>query len=108
MSKVKTINEKDFGSEVGQSETPVLVDFYADWCGPCKAVAPVVEDLATAYDERLAVRKVNVDDNPALATRFGVRTIPTLLLFKDGAPVETIIGAVPRSRLDDAVKRHLN
>ena len=84
----------------------MLVDFYADWCGPCKFVGPIVEDIAGQYADQIDVRKIDVDENPELAGRYGVRSIPTLVLFKDGEPQDTVIGAVPKSQLTEVIDRH--
>ncbi len=107
-SSVKNTNQGNFDNDVVNAPRPVLVDFYADWCGPCKAIAPVVEDLASEYDGRVEFKKVDVDDNPELAKQLGIRSIPTLVLFKDGHPVDTVIGNVSRSQLSDAINQHLS
>jgi thioredoxin 1 len=101
------VSDADFDTQVVQSKVPVLVDFWAPWCGPCRAIGPAVEALAKDHQGKLVVAKVNVDDSPKVATRFGVRSIPTLLLFKDGQVVNQIIGAVPRKELDKAVAKVL-
>lgn len=103
---VKKTNQENFDQDVLSASQPVLVDFYADWCGPCKAIAPVVEDLATAYDGKVEFRKVDVDSNHELSTQFGIRGIPTLVLFKDGNPVETVVGNVSRQALVDVIDQH--
>ena len=103
---IRTIGQEVFRDEVIESPKPVLVDFYADWCGPCRVVGPIVERLADEYGERLEVRKVDVDESPTLARQYGVRSIPTLVLFKDGRPAETVVGAVPRSKLAEVVDRY--
>jgi thioredoxin 1 len=103
--QVKSLNQDSF-DEVTSSERPVLVDFYADWCGPCKAIAPIVEELASEYADQIDVRKVDVDSNPELAGQFGIRGIPTLLLFKDGKPVETVVGSVAKSALARLINKH--
>jgi thioredoxin 1 len=97
------ITDSNFDQEVMKSSTPVLVDFWAPWCGPCKAIAPILEQLAGEYAGRLKVVKVNVDDNPQAPQRFGVRGIPNLLIVKDGAVKDQIIGAVPKAQLVKAV-----
>jgi thioredoxin 1 len=102
---VVNIGDGDFKKEVLESQTPVLVDFWATWCAPCRAIAPALEDLAGQYKGRVKVAKVNVDDNQDTPQQYGVRSIPTLLLFKGGRVVEQIVGAVPRAKLEDAIKK---
>ncbi len=94
--KPVTITDQNFTEEVTNSNLPVLIDFWAVWCGPCRAIAPIVEQLAGEYDGKLKVGKLDVDENPETAVKFGVRSIPTLLLFKNGQVVDTIIGAVQK------------
>ncbi len=105
-NQVQTTNRDTFEHDVISSDRPVLVDFYADWCGPCRVIGPIVEELATEYDGKIDVRKVNVDDNPELTGRFGIRGIPTLILFKDGEPAETVVGVVTKSALADVIDRY--
>ena len=106
MSKVKAVNSENFESEVINAEGPVLVDFYADWCGPCKVIAPVVEELANDYAGRAEVRKLDVDANQVLAGKYGVRGIPTLIVFRNGEIKETVVGAVSKSELATVLDRH--
>ena len=107
MSHPNQITDDQFESEVIKSSTPVLVDFWAEWCGPCKAIAPTLEEIAGDYDGRLKVVKVDVDENRQSATQYGIRSIPSLLLFKDGAEVDRIIGALPKQQLMEKIDSHL-
>lgn len=101
------LSDSTFEDQVIKSETPVLVDFWASWCGPCRMLAPVVEDIASSYAGRLKVGKVNVDENQEITMKYGIRSIPTLILFKDGKAVEQIIGAVPKSEIERILKKSL-
>ena len=94
-----TITDDNFQDEVLNSDLPVLIDFWAVWCGPCKMVAPIVEELATDYEGKAKVGKLDVDSNQQTSIKYGVRSIPTLLIFKGGEVVETIIGAVPKAKI---------
>jgi thioredoxin 1 len=105
MSAVQDINDGNFENEVINSEIPVLIDFWAPWCGPCRAIAPVVGELATEYAGKLKVVKMNVDDNPLTPSRYGVRSIPNLLLFKNGQVKDQIIGAVPKGHFVQAIDK---
>ena len=105
MSKVMEINDTDFDKEVLKSSVPVLVDFWAPWCGPCKTIAPVIEELANVYGPRLKVVKVNVDHNKEFAVRYNVRGIPNLIIFKDGESHEQIVGAVAKQELVNAIEK---
>jgi len=101
------VSDATFDQEVLQSSVPALVDFWAAWCGPCRMIAPVVKEIASDQAGVLKVAKLDVDTNPATATRFGVQSIPTLMVFKDGQPVERIVGYMPKERLMDRVRPHL-
>ena len=103
MADVLAVSDDTFEREVLQSSTPVLVDFWAPWCGPCRAIAPVVEELAREYDGKLKVVKMNVDDNPGTPNKYGVRGIPTLLLIEGGQVKEQLVGAQPKARLVSAI-----
>jgi thioredoxin 1 len=101
------VNDVDFEKEVLKSDQPALVDFWAPWCGPCKAIGPVVEELAESYKGRVKMAKMNVDDNPRTSATYGVRSIPTLLLFKGGKVFDTLIGLVSKERLEEFIKKSL-
>jgi len=105
---VVAVTDSSFEQEVIKSDIPVLVDFWAPWCGPCRMVAPVVEEIAELYDGKIKVFKLNTDENPAVAGQYGIRSIPTLLVFKDGQRIDAVVGAVPRSTLATTIDRHLN
>ena len=107
MGNVLEISDQTFDQEVINSATPVLIDFWAPWCGPCKAIAPVVEEVAGTYAGRLKVVKMNVDDNPQTPSRYGVRGIPNLILFKRGQVADQIVGAVPKAHLVRAIDNAL-
>ncbi len=105
--KVMTFTDANFDREVLQSDIPVLVDFWATWCAPCKAIAPLIDAVADDYSGKVKVGKVNVDDNPATPGKYGVRGIPTLILFKGGAVLDQVVGAVPKSQLDALIAKAL-
>jgi thioredoxin len=105
VANVTEISDVSFDQEVLKADLPVLIDFWAPWCGPCKAISPVVEELAKDYAGRLKVVKMNVDDNPQTPSRYGVRGIPNLILFKGGEVSDQIVGAVPKAQLIKAIDR---
>jgi thioredoxin 1 len=96
---IVTLSDATFDETIGSAEKPVLVDFWAEWCGPCKMIAPVLEELATEQGEKLQIAKLNVDDNPSTAMRYNVMSIPTLLVFKGGEPVKRLVGAKGKGQL---------
>ena len=102
------LSEINFEQEVLKSSTPVLVDFWAVWCGPCKMIAPIVDELSIEYEGKLKIGKVDVDNHQQIAMQYGIRSIPTLLIFKDGKVVEQIVGAAPKKSLVEKLSKHLN
>jgi thioredoxin 1 len=107
VGKAMPVSTTTWDTEVGKAAGPVLVDFWAVWCGPCQMVAPIVEELANEYDGKLKVLKLNTDENPDVAGRYGIMSIPTMLFFKGGQPVDKVVGAVPKKVLKDAVDKVL-
>jgi thioredoxin 1 len=101
---VMEIQDSSFDAEVLKSDKPVLVDFWAPWCGPCRAIAPVIDELVTAYGDRVKFTKCNVDDNPVTPGKFGIKAIPTLIFFKEGSVVEQVTGMVAKSKLEETIK----
>ena len=107
MSEVLHINDADFESVVVNSDIPVLLDFWAPWCGPCKMIAPVLDELAPEFAGKVKIVKMNLDDNQATPAQFGVRSIPTLLLIKNGQVVATQVGALPKTQLANFINQHI-
>jgi len=101
--KIINLSTASFKAAVTSSPVPVLVDFWAPWCGPCKAIAPILEELAVEFDGKLRIAKVNIDDNDTLAAEYGIRAIPTMLLFKNGAVVDTLVGMLPKATLKEKI-----
>jgi thioredoxin 1 len=97
----KTVTDQSFQSDVLDSKTPVVVDFWAEWCGPCRMIAPSLEELASEYDGKVIVAKMNIDENPQTPTRYGVRGIPTLMIFRNGQVTATKIGALPKTKIKE-------
>ena len=107
MSNLLAVSDATFDAEVLKSDKPVLVDFWAEWCGPCKMVAPVLEELSTHYGDKLKIAKVNVDENSAVSAKYGIRSIPSLLLFKEGQVAATKIGALSKAQLTAFIDSHV-
>lgn len=108
MSAALQVTDSSFETEVIKSDIPVvLVDFWAPWCGPCRMVAPVVDEIATQFEGQVKVVKVNTDDNPNTASKYGIRSIPTLMIFKDGDKVDMVVGAVPKTTLASTLEKYL-
>jgi len=105
--KLVTITDANFGSEIEGTTGLTMVDFWAAWCGPCRMIAPIVEQLATEYEGKLRVGKLDVDANPQTAMRYNIRSIPSILFFKDGKHVDTVVGAVPRAMLERKIQEHM-
>lgn len=105
--KIAQLTTDSFNSTISSATTPVLVDFWAPWCGPCKAIAPILEELATELDGKLTIAKVNIDDHGEVATTYGIRAIPTMLLFKGGQVVEQLVGMMPKAALKAKLATHV-
>ncbi len=105
--KVITLTESNWNEEVVNSDKPVLVDFWAPWCGPCRIIAPIIEELAEEFEEQIKVGKLNTDENPNIAMQYGIRAIPTVILFKNGEVVDTRIGVQPKEALKQMVMSHV-
>lgn len=108
MTEPIEVTDDSFEEEVLQAPLPVLTDFWANWCGPCHALAPIIEQVAAEYDGKLKVTKLDVDTNPLTATRYGIRGIPTMILYKEGQPVETLVGWMPKEQLVGKLDPHLD
>ena len=106
--KLVTVTDTNFGSEIEGTSGLAVVDFWAAWCGPCRMVAPVIEQLATEYEGKVRVGKLDVDANQQVAMRFNIRSIPSILFFKDGKHIDTVVGAVPKAMLERKIQEHLN
>jgi len=106
-SKIVHVSDESFAREVLQADVPVLIDYWAEWCGPCKMIAPILDELAEEYGARIKVAKLNIDDNPETPPKYGIRGIPTLMIFKDGNVEATKVGAVSKSQLTDFVENSI-
>lgn len=107
MSAAVQVTDASFKQDVLDSEVPVLVDFWAPWCGPCRMVAPVVDEIAAQYKDQVKVVKLNTDENPNVASQYGIRSIPTLMIFKGGQRVDMVVGAVPKTTLANTLEKYL-
>lgn len=108
MPKALNFTDDSFENDVLNADEPVLVDFWAEWCGPCRMVGPIVEELAGEYEGKAKIGKVNVDDNPQVSMKYGIRSIPSMLIFKNGEVVDQIVGAVPKNQLKKQLEAHVS
>ena len=107
MSSAAAVTDASFEQDVLKSDVPVLVDFWAPWCGPCRMVAPIVDEIAKEFEGKIRVFKLNTDENPNVASQYGIRSIPTLMVFKGGQKVDTVVGAVPKTTLSSTISKYL-
>ena len=107
MSSAAAVTDASFEQDVLKSDLPVLIDFWAPWCGPCRMVAPIVDEIATEFECKIKVFKLNTDENPNVASQYGIRSIPTLMIFKGGQKVDTVVGAVPKTTLSSTISKYL-
>ena len=107
MSSAAAVTDASFEQDVLKSDLPVLIDFWAPWCGPCRMVAPIVDEIATEFEGKIKVFKLNTDENPNVASQYGIRSIPTLMIFKGGQKVDTVVGAVPKTTLSSTISKDL-
>ncbi|MDA0718185.1 MAG: thioredoxin [Cyanobacteria bacterium] len=107
MSSAAAVTDASFEQDVLKSDLPVLIDFWAPWCGPCRMVAPIVDEIATEFEGKIKVFKLNTDENPNVASQYGIRSIPTLMIFKGGQKVDTVVGAVPKTTLSTTISKYL-
>jgi len=101
------VTDDSFETDILKADTPVLIDFWATWCGPCRALGPIIEEIADRFKDQVKVSKINIDDNPKVTAQYGVMSIPTLILFKEGKPLDRLVGLVPRERLEEFIKKAL-
>jgi len=107
MSSAAAVTDASFEQDVLKSDLPVLIDFWAPWCGPCRMVAPIVDEISTEFEGKIKVFKLNTDENPNVASQYGIRSIPTLMIFKGGQKVDTVVGAVPKTTLSSTISKYL-
>ncbi|HPJ96065.1 MAG TPA: thioredoxin [Syntrophales bacterium] len=101
------VTDDSFETDILKADKPVLIDFWATWCGPCRALGPIIEEIADRFKDQVKVSKINIDDNPKVTAQYGVMSIPTLILFKEGKPLDRLVGLVPRERLEEFIKKAL-